>query len=152
MVVTLVRPRALLGVWVLEREVVIEGHAARRQYAHRFCKWNVAQALGHHQVDEVVDVRQPPTVELVDRYFAVQSQLVNVLSRFGYVRRVCVEAVYEETIIRQQGTRQLPVAATEVNDQAAGDAGFFEDLLSGGIHRLGRHGARRCKRHESDGE
>jgi len=96
---------------------------------------HVAQFVGHQQVDQVVNVWQPPTVEPVDRHFAVETQLVNVLSRFGHDRRIGVEAAYEETSLRKQRARQLPVATTEVNDQAAVEPRGRQDVF-GAVGRL----------------
>jgi len=54
------------------------------------------------------------------------------------LRRVRVQAVHEEAVARAQGSRQLPIAAAQMDDEAARDARGLKNRP--GLAFLGLHG------------
>ena len=107
----------------------------------------------HQQVDEVVDVGQAPAVPRRDGDLAVQAQRLDVLARRLDVRRVGVEAVDEEAVVGPQRRRESAVAAADVDDHAALDAGGCQNLtglLLFGTPDVLRRGPDRQSPHDAD--
>ena len=117
------------------------GDAAGGQHAQDLVHRDLAQVFGHQQVDQVVDVREPAAREPFDRHPAFAPQRFDVASGPLDVGGVGVQAVHQVTIGSGQRGGQSPVAATEVDDQPAPDAGGFKDLPGGSLG-VGRDGRR----------
>ena len=103
-------------------------HAVGAQDAHDFGRRDVAEGLGDHEIDAVLDVGQGATDEAVDRHLAVEARFVDVLASGGYVCRVGVQAVDKVAVIGSEGGGQFAVAAADVDDETAPDAGGGQDV------------------------
>jgi len=123
--------------------------AARRQDAPHLVHGGLAEVFRHEEVDEVVGVGQALAGPMLDRHLAVESEVADVLAGRGKVGGVAGQAMHEVSVIGAQGGREFPVAAAEMHDQAALDAGGFEDLP--GV-RIGGQGDRRGHRHRGQAQ
>ena len=99
------------------------GNAVRRQHAKQLIHGSRTEVLGDDEIHEIVDQRQVPAVELLDRRLAVKPERADMLPGFVHALCISVEAEHQVAVVGPQGGRQLAVTAAEVNDQAAPDAG-----------------------------
>ncbi len=111
-------------------------HTVRAEDAQNLGGGDVAEVLGHKQVDEVIDVRQPLAAELVHRHGAVDAERPDVRARLGDVLRAGVQAVDEVGVAGAEGGGQSAVAAAQVHDEAALGPRRVEDRP--GVIRRGR--------------
>ena len=107
------------------------GNTTGGENAQNLFARNLIALLGHDEIDEVVDVRQVFAVVLADRYVAVESERLNMLSRFVDIFLALVQAVNHVAVIGPQRGRELAVAAADVNDKSPFCAADAQDLLGG---------------------
>jgi len=107
---------------------VHNGHTARAQNTQNLASriLHLASRARHHQIHEIVRVRQSFAVELIDGDLSVQSQRSNMFTCRLHVRRALVESVDQASVIHQERRGPLPIAAAKVNDETAVDTCCFE--------------------------
>ena len=104
-------------------------------YAHHLFHRHFAEILGHQQVDQVVDVRQPLAVEHFDRYWPVEALGPNEFPRRGHLVGSRVQTMHQVAVARAQGRGEVAVPAVEMDDQSAIDARFLQNLCCLAQHR-----------------
>ena len=102
-------------------------NALGRQHTHHFLHGNRAKFLSHDKTRKVVDVGQIPADQPVHRHVTVDAQGLDVLACPLDVLWVGVQSVDQVAVVRMQRGCQAAVVASQVDDQPALDARFFED-------------------------
>ena len=127
-------------------------HATRTQHAHHLVHSRRAgtELLGHDEVHEVIDVRQPLTVPPINRHLPIQSQRPDMLAGHDDVGLGPCQAVHPIGIPRLQRGRHLPIDAPDANDQPALDPRRPKNLLRLFLRRRIREGrtVRRRQAHQ----
>jgi hypothetical protein len=106
--------------------------------AQEFFLGNRGRTIDHDQIDQIVDVWQPSSIQPVDRHGPVKSSFAQRLAGRRHIVRVSIQPVNHIAVAGPQGGRQPAVAAAQVDHQAAPHAADLEDLASllGRIHSL----------------
>ena len=105
------------------------GRSAGAKHSHYLVGRDVAEIFGHHEIHEVVDVRQTTPVEAVDRHVAVLAGRLDKPSGPVDVLRVGVQPVDQVLFAGLESGRKLPVTAADVDDESAGQACCLQDML-----------------------
>ncbi len=86
--------------------------------------------LSYDEVDKVVDVRQPPATEAVDRHIAGQSERLNILACLANIFCIFVQAMDQIAVIYAQRSSQLSISATQVDNQSTFNICCVHNFLS----------------------
>ena len=76
-------------------DLLNHGAAAGRQDTQDFVHGNIAEVLGHEQVDQIVDIGQVSAVEGIGRYRTAPAHRMNVLTSRRNVLCLHIEALDE---------------------------------------------------------
>ncbi len=101
---------------------------SRGQHATDLRHGHLAKVRADQQAHHAVDIGQALPVERVDRHYAVQPQLADLLAGLAHRCRVDRQAVDKETVSRPQGGCESAVAAAHVDDQPAFDPRGRQDF------------------------
>ena len=107
------------------------GNTIGGENAQNLFRRNLIALLGHDEIDEVVDVRQVFAVVLADRYVAIESERLNMLSRVGDILCALVQAMNHIAGIGPQRCSEFSVAAADVNDKSPSNTADVQELLDG---------------------
>ena len=87
-----------------------------------------AEVLGNNEIDRVVNVRQSVAGADIYGNVAVMTERFDVPAGRGDVFRLAVKALDDIAVVGPECCGQLAVSATDMDYQAAFDAGSIQDL------------------------
>ena len=102
-------------------------HTAGGQHSHHLRLRYREGLFGDQQVDEAIGIREPVSGKLLDRRPAVEPLRADLTPGFGRSLGVVLECVHQVLFTRSERGCELSVAAAEMYDQAAFDAGGLKN-------------------------
>jgi len=110
---------------------------------------HAAGLANNHQVDQVVGMGKVGAREPIHRYPPVAPELLDIPPGPGDVVCIGIQALQQVALAGAERRRQHPVAASQVDHQAAPDTGAGENFLCQPIGLLDLAPPGRCRRQES---
>jgi hypothetical protein len=100
-----------------------------REHAHCLLAIHAPKLLCDEHIDQIVGVREAPTVEMRYGHAAVDSPLLQVFACFANAFWIGIQTLDQVTICTLQSRRHAPVTATQMNDKSALGPGRLRKTL-----------------------
>ena len=114
------------GFLPFSRDLCIDNTTGHKD-AQRLLHADPCKILGHEEIDEIVDIGQPLTVKPVHRDISINPQRLDMAPGNSDIIPIPVESVHLVARTFAKRSRQLPIAASKMNNEPPIDTCGFND-------------------------